>query len=107
MRPVLLQDVLAVARVLAVVPEEGRRALCSLCFEHAETAERYRLREGRDHPRFGSGTLTCAVQDMEADRAKNLHDPVYVDCLRLVLRELSERMGAGSMSQIPSKSGMG
>ena len=91
MRPVLLQDVLAVARVLTVMPRCARQVHCRVVFERAQAADRFRSRFGKEHPEYGTGTLTAVVEGQAQDARAQLSNPEFLHSLRVVLRELAKK----------------
>lgn len=91
MRPVLLQDVLRVARALVPVPTGKRRRVCSDIFLKATEADAHRCRTRCAHPCFGTGTLSSAVDTLDCDDDQTLENKEFVACLIIVLRMLGER----------------
>lgn len=93
MRCVLHGDLVAAARVLLALPPERRRAAMRLLLARARAADRYRLRHGRAHPRFGTGSLMAAASGWERLPEPALSDPDYLRCLIVVLSALLENSG--------------
>ncbi len=96
MRPVLPGDVSAVARALLMVPPPERPALCRRIFGGAVEAAAHCRLIGRLHPRWGDGSLNAAARRYVLADEPFLDDPHYLQCTRLVLRELAaahERSG--------------
>ncbi len=60
MRPVLPSDLRAAAGVLLAAPEAEWPALAAQLVWQSDTADRYRKRLGKAHPRFGTGSLLAA-----------------------------------------------
>lgn len=89
MRPVLPGDVPAVARALLMVPGPERLALCRRIFGGAAEAAVHCRLVGRLHPRWGDGSLSAAARRYALADEPFLDDPHYLDCTRLVLRELA------------------
>ncbi len=88
-RPVLPGDVSAVARVLLLVPESERLALCRRIFGGAAEAAAHCTLLGRLHPRWGDGSLSAVSRRFALADEPFLDDPEYLSCTRLVLRELA------------------
>ncbi len=66
----LIGDVIAVARVLFVLPERDWTSCVDRLIWQAKVADRYRRRLGRPHPAWGNGSLlaaTCAEPKAEAE----------------------------------------
>lgn len=93
MRPVLIGDVLAVARVLARAPtaRQGWR-LCRILRE-ASRADGFHRARGRVHPLWGDGSVMAAALRRERVfvPSPGLDDPAYLDALILVLRGLRDQ----------------
>lgn len=88
-RPPLLGDVVAAARVLLPLPAERRAALLSELLRQATVAEQHRLRTGRSHPDHGDGSLMAAALAHGCAREPSLRDGDYCKCLALVLIRLA------------------
>lgn len=91
MRPLLHGDVSCAARALLAVAPGKRAALCRRMLREAEAADRFRLRHGRLHPRWGNGSLMAAARGHPMADEPGFDDAGYRRCLVLVLRAL----GAG------------
>ncbi|KIC29613.1 DUF7742 family protein [Leisingera sp. ANG-M6] len=94
-RPVLPGDVSAVARALLAVPESARLALCRRIFGGAAEAAAHCCLLGRLHPLWGDGSLSAAARRYALADEPFLDDPAYLDCTRLVLRELASVLETG------------
>ena len=95
MRPVLIGDVIAVARVVFVLPEEQWSSRVDQLLWRAKVADRYRQRLGKPHPTWGNGSLLAAT----STEPKALAEPFLSD-LRW-LRALScvlDRLKAAKLS---------
>jgi hypothetical protein len=68
MRPVLIDDLLALAGLLeSVAPQARRAAVAGLCDE-AHRADRLRKRLGRSVSAWGNGSVNAAVNAVTRDR---------------------------------------
>lgn len=97
-RPVLPGDVSAVARALLLVPDGERLRLCRRIFGGAAEAAVHGRILGRLHLRWGDGSLSAAARRFTLAEEPFLDDPAYLDCTRLVLRELAEVVAAAGSS---------
>ena len=93
MRRVLYGDVTAAARALLAVPVEARGPLLVRLFAEAEAADAHRLRTGRAHPHYGTGSLMSAALGHPVAREPFLDDPGYAACLAEVFEALVARAG--------------
>lgn len=84
MRPVLLQDLLMVARAVRYVPPDGRVALCRQIFVAADLADQHRRERSRPHPKFGNGTLTAAARAWPRAPGERLQTRAFCECLHVV-----------------------
>ncbi|WP_291731669.1 hypothetical protein [Leisingera sp. F5] len=92
MHPVLPGDVSAVARALLAVRDADRQRLCRRIFGGASEAAAYAGLTGRLHPRWGDGSLSAAARRFDLAAEPFLDDPIYLNCSRLVLRELARHL---------------
>jgi hypothetical protein len=89
MRPVLIGDVIAAARVLFVLGEEHWTGCIDRLIWQAQVADRYRRRLGRPHPAWGNGSLMAvAGAEPKADAEPFLSDPRWLRALSCVLDRL-------------------
>lgn len=88
MRPVMMGDVIAAARVLCAARVGDRAALMRRLLRAASLADRHRRRTGRAHPAFGNGSLMAVARRRSSPAEPPLHDPAYLDCLCIVLAAL-------------------
>lgn len=93
MRRVLYGDVTAAARALLAVPPAARGALLARMFDEADAADAHRLRTGRSHPDYGTGSLMSAALAHPVAREPFLDDPAYAACMGQVFRALVARAG--------------
>lgn len=91
MRPVLLSDVTAAARVLLGVAAARRIACCERMIREADHADRYVRRSGRLHPDWGNGTLLAAARTRPLQAEPGFDDLVYCECFEIVLHALRRR----------------
>lgn len=91
LRPVLPQDVSSLARALLAVPAGQRGILCRQFFDLAERALAHVGKTGQLHPNWGNGSLDAVARAHVMAPEPFWHDPSYLDCLILVLKELRRR----------------
>lgn len=89
MRPVLVGDVIAVARVLIVLREEDWIGCVDRLLWQAQVADRYRQRLGKLHPAWGNGSLMAAIgAEPKAEAEPFLSDLRWLRALSCVLDRL-------------------
>jgi hypothetical protein len=89
MRPVLIGDVIAVARVVIVLPEEQWNNRVDQLLWRAKVADLYRKRLGKPHPVWGNGSLMAAIgAEPKASAEPFLSDPQWLRALSCVLERL-------------------
>lgn len=89
MRPVLIGDVIAVARVLFVLPDGDWTPCVDRLIWQAKIADRYRRRLGRPHPAWGNGSLLAAASlEVRAEDEPFLSDLRWLRALSCVLDRL-------------------
>ena len=91
MRRVLHGDVVAAACALLAAPGPARPELIRHLIAEAELADAYRLKTGRAHPVWGSGSLMAAAMARPRAREPYLDDPDYAACLVEVFEALIAR----------------
>ena len=91
MRPVMLSDVTAAARVLLGVAAAQREECCVAMLREAEHADRYTRRLGRLHPVWGNGTLLAAARTRRLQPEPSFDNLAYCACVEMVLRTLRHR----------------
>lgn len=84
-RPLLLSDVIAVARVLRAARGEEWTRLLRLMVGAATEAERHRRATGRAHPAFGDGSLMGIALRFRPPPEPPLSHPAYRRALIFVL----------------------
>jgi hypothetical protein len=94
MRPPLLGDVVAAARALRAVAGPERGVLLARLMARAAEADGHARRVGRNHPRFGDGSLMAAALAHRVVREPGLEDADYCLCLVLVLSAIAARGGS-------------
>lgn len=100
MRPVLIGDVIAVARVLVVLPEEQWSGCVDLLLWRAKVADRYRQRLGKPHPTWGNGSLMATTgAEPKALTEPFLSDLRWVRALSCVL----DRLKAAKLSFVSER----
>ncbi len=88
MQEVLIDDVLAVAAVLARVPSARKAWVLKRLFSEAAAADRHRRKVGRGHWAWGDGTLMAAAGRRGRSGPVRLKDPQFRATLMQVLRHL-------------------
>lgn len=88
MRPALLGDVVAAARVLRAAEATERPTLLARLVAEASCAARHVRTTGRNHPHYGDGSLMGAALRHARVPEPSLEDPDYCRCLGLVLARL-------------------
>lgn len=89
MRPVLIGDVIAVARVIVVLPEEQWSRRVDQLLWRAKVADLYRKRLGKPHPTWGNGGLMAATgAEPKAPTEPFLSDLQWLRALSCVLDRL-------------------
>lgn len=91
MRPVLHGDVVAAACALLAVPDQARAGLIRKLIAQAELADRHRLRTGRAHPVWGTGSLMSAAMARPRRDEPYLDDKDYAACMAEVFHALIAR----------------
>lgn len=91
MRPVLVGDILAAARVLMALPRGARDGALAEMLAEADLADRFRRRTGRAHPRFGGGCLMAAALARRPGPEPFPADAAFLDALSRVGAALAER----------------
>lgn len=102
MRPLLHGDIDVAARVLMLLPPEGRGPLIRRIIAEACAADAYRKRHGRAHALWGDGTLMAALARPCA-RAPQI-TAEYLECQFFVLEALlagHRNTGASSHKRTP------
>jgi hypothetical protein len=92
-RPLVGDELVRLARVLAAVEPAGRRAALDAVLVRARAADAWRQRTGRLHPAWGDGSVHGAVQGMPA-AAADARDPDYLGALALAAGVLAARRRA-------------
>ncbi len=95
MRSVLLGDIVALARVLLVVPQGDRRELAQRTIAEAHIAHRIFKRFKRPHVHWGNGSLMARANALPQEREPFSSDPDYLSALREVIGALIERRSHG------------
>ena len=90
MRPVLHQDLVALARCMLMLPKNTRRRFSERTVAKAFLADAARRSSGKAHPLFGDGTLQSACGTNPMARERFLDDPDYADCLVTALQVVSD-----------------
>ena len=95
MRPVLPGDLDAATRLLLTLPPGARAGRAAALVAQADTADRWRKRTGRAHPRWGDGSLMAAARLAARPAPVWRCDAAYCAALAAVLRALADRRSAG------------
>ena len=101
MKPVLIGEVVALARVLRARPEPERRALVERVVFEARAADRHMRLHHCAHPRFGNGTVAAAASRRPLAQEGFANDPEFCACLRCAL----EAVGMASARAQDTKRG--
>ena len=91
MRPLLMGDLIAAARVTMLLPAAERPTCVARLLAEAEAADRYRLCHGRNHPRWGNGSLMGAAHGWPRGAEPFLSDRSFLDALGVVIAEVLRR----------------
>lgn len=89
MRPVLIGDAIAAARVLLTRPEAEWPDAMARLLKRAFLADRYRSRFGRAHPLWGDGSLMAVAGTQPCAREPFLSDPRYLRALICVISSIN------------------
>lgn len=91
MRPVLIGDILCLARVILAAPQGQQRQLCADLLYQADCADKFRKRHGRAHPQWGDGSVMArATQYSETALTHvSLREAAFCRALETVLHELA------------------
>lgn len=89
MKPVLIGEVVVLARALLARPAPDRRALAQRVIHEARAAERHLRLYQKAHPSFGTGTLMAAASRRPLAPERFVDDPEFLACLELGLSVLS------------------
>ncbi len=90
MKPVLMGDVIALARVLRAAPEADRAPLIARVFDDARRAARFAQEARCTHPDLGNGSVMAASAGYAQVPEPWLADRAYCRCLRDIFDYLSE-----------------
>lgn len=90
MRPVLASDLMSAGRAVLKAHPGAQRSVARALFRAAETAQQYRARTGRPHPRFGNGTLGDAARLHGMAAEPLVSDVAFAGALICVLEVLIE-----------------
>lgn len=91
MKPVLIGDAIALARVLYLVDEPERVALIQQIFSEAAEAADFAQHRQRTHPRFGNGSVMAACANHAQVSEPTLENKRFCACLRVVFAALADR----------------
>lgn len=90
MRPILMGDIIAAARVLLEHPVEEREAHAAAMIYHARIADKVRKRTGRPHRLWGNGSLMAAARLKPTQPEPFAGSPDYLAALMVVTKALLE-----------------
>ena len=90
MRAVLVQDLIALARCMLVLPLEDRRYFARLILGFAEIADKHRDATGQAHPVHGDGTLVAALAEYPRGPARPVDCPDFGSCISTALSEVKK-----------------
>lgn len=92
MRPVLICDVLALARLLHARPKRTRRFVARRVIKDVEAADRYRLLFQKSHPLWGDGTISARALMMERHPEPCWDCPDYLGAIALAASALQSAL---------------
>jgi hypothetical protein len=98
MRPVLIGELVALARVLRAVAPACRMALARRVLTEARAADRHRRLRHKAHARFGDGTLMSAAMGYRQADESFASDPEFCHCLQVALAAIAETQGLPAIS---------
>ena len=99
MRPVLMGDVIALARALCLLPGDQRAGLAATLFYRAQVADKVMKRLRCPHPLWGNGSLMAVTSPLPKAPEAFLSDHAFLDSLLLVLRALRYRNVMGGRTE--------
>lgn len=85
MRRFILSDLLRVGQAVYTLEDTQRHREIRAVFDRAHVADKYRKKLGRNHPRYGNGSLSSACQGGLYETSLSLSDRRFRACLRDVL----------------------
>ena len=88
MRPVGMSDLLCAGRAVMAVSPRFRAHAARALVRNADVADRFRVRNGAQHPRFGDGTLAAASRRAGMICGPTTCDRAFANALILVLQTL-------------------
>lgn len=91
MRPVLAVDLLCAGQAVYAAPLPERPAVARTLVRRSVLADRYRILNGRAHPKWGDGTLASTARHHGPLANGMASDPAFADALICVLKALIER----------------
>jgi len=77
------------------VPEPDRAGLLARLLREADGADAHRLRTGRAHPLWGTGSLMSAARGRALPPEPFCDDPNYAACMAMVFEALVARAMEG------------
>lgn len=81
MRPVVMDDLVTLARTLLHVAPEARAQVARRIVARAQAAYLWYATTNTPHPRWGGGTLSDACVGWSRATAPRAKDPAFRDCL--------------------------
>lgn len=88
MRSVHLTDLNIATRVLMAAKECHRQTLAQDIIANARIADKFRKKTGRNHVKWGAGSLADACRHLSKARRLQDCDPLYLRCLATVVAAL-------------------
>lgn len=93
MRPVLIGDLLAVARNVARLPAEAQPDVVGAIVGVARAADEFRSLTGRGHPEWGNGSLYAAANPPGLSLPpRDTSDPAFLMALSVVCGVLAKEL---------------
>jgi hypothetical protein len=91
MRPIYPSDLEQVTRAVCALPQAHWAFATRQIIDRAQTADRFRKRFRRNHPQYGSGTLTSAIPQIGNARGPQFCDTDYLAALAVIITQLQAR----------------
>ena len=91
MTPIVMSDVIALARALRAAPMVQRKALIATIFSEACRGKAFAKEHGKTHPAHGNGSVMAASAGHPQVAEPWLNDREYCLCLRDIFEVLAER----------------
>ena len=92
MRPVLVTDILALARALADVPGIDRMDVAQKLIAETDLADLHRQQFAKSHPHWGDGSLSgrCLLAKPAAEPGPD--DPAFLEAIAMAAYAVAKRL---------------